>query len=290
MKNLLVLTDFSEAASHAAVYSYALAKQMRANLVLCNVFVVPSQLPQAGLLMWPLQDAELCLNDSQKELKKLKDLLRKADDQDDFRPEVSIRSEKGTLVEVVKEISTKNQIDFIVMASHGVGFEKLMMGNQVRSLINETGAPVLIIPPKSKLTLIRKICLALDFKDLESDLKFVKRSIDLASLLQAKIIITHVCSEAEQGPDFDKSVKQILTDICAENNCANIQYKAIKNTKEKAGLEWMVSVGDFDLLVTVHRHTDFLNGIFKGSLTQKLSVHSTLPLLVFKKELDRQLL
>ncbi|MEJ7559141.1 MAG: universal stress protein [Pedobacter sp.] len=290
MKTLLVLTDFSEAANHAAVYAYALAKQLRASLILCNVFAVQSELPQAGLLIWPLQDAEMHLKDSQLELKKLKILLQKVDNQDSFRPKVSIRSRKGILVDVVRKISAKSHIDYIVMASHGAGLEKLVMGNQVRSLINETGAPVFIIPATSELTVIKKIGLALDFKDLVSDLKFVKRSIEFASLLQADVLITHVCSAAEEEPEFEKSVKDILTTICADNNCANLQYKAIKGTIEKAGLESIMTLGDIDLLVTVHRHRGLFDGIFKGSFTQELSANLTLPLLVLKKELDRELI
>ena len=56
MKKLLIATDFSHNANHAAVYGYYLAKQLRANITVCNAFIVPAEVPQAGVVVWPMDD------------------------------------------------------------------------------------------------------------------------------------------------------------------------------------------------------------------------------------------
>ena len=53
MKDVLIATDFSENARHAARYGYKLAKQLKVNVVLCNAFVVPAEILQAGAIVWP---------------------------------------------------------------------------------------------------------------------------------------------------------------------------------------------------------------------------------------------
>ena len=53
MKKILIATDFSANAAHAAKYGYAIASQIKADVVLCNAFIVPAEVPQAGMLVWP---------------------------------------------------------------------------------------------------------------------------------------------------------------------------------------------------------------------------------------------
>jgi hypothetical protein len=53
MKKFLFPIDFSDNAKHALYYGYSLAKQVKANVIICNVIIEPAQIPQAGLVTWP---------------------------------------------------------------------------------------------------------------------------------------------------------------------------------------------------------------------------------------------
>src|SRR5579872_3289009 len=117
MKTLLIPTDFSANAKHAAEYGYSLAKQIRANVILCNSVVVPAEVPQAGLVAWPMEEYDTLIEDSNGELKKLKSRLTK--DTDFFKPIVSYFNDAGILTDVVSDICAKQPIDLIVMGTHG---------------------------------------------------------------------------------------------------------------------------------------------------------------------------
>jgi len=95
MKKILVPTDFSANATHAAEYAYQLAGQLHAGLVLCNAVTVPAEAPQAGLLVWPMEETELLLIDSEEELKKLKAGMQQHDRSEQFRPAVTFIEKAG---------------------------------------------------------------------------------------------------------------------------------------------------------------------------------------------------
>ena len=78
MKTVVIATDFSDNAKHAAEYGYALATQFKADIVLCNAFIVPAEVPDArvGNLAGNGVLEELD-KESKDELKGLKDFLLK---------------------------------------------------------------------------------------------------------------------------------------------------------------------------------------------------------------------
>ncbi|MBB5638377.1 nucleotide-binding universal stress UspA family protein [Pedobacter cryoconitis] len=283
MNNLLVLTDFSKSAKHAAVYACSLAKQIQAKIILCNVVIVPAEVPLAGFVAWPLEESDVLLKESEVELKKLKMQLEKMDDYPIPNSDISFRSDPGILLDVVKDISAEIQIDFVITAAHGSGLGAFLLGNHSRGLIDDIGTALFIIPPTSKIALIQKIAYATDFEDPDHEMKFIRKLIALANLLKAEVFITHVYKESDVSPAFYKSVQQIMLDISCENDYPKIHYKAIKNVSNKKGLDWLMAHGDMDLLVMVHHAQGFLDRIIRGSLTQKLAGSDAIPLLVFKK-------
>ena len=54
MKNLLIATDFSVNANHAAGYGYFLASQLKEDIILCNTFFLPADVHQSSMIAWHL--------------------------------------------------------------------------------------------------------------------------------------------------------------------------------------------------------------------------------------------
>jgi nucleotide-binding universal stress UspA family protein len=59
MKTFLVATDFSANARHAAEYGYSIAKQIKANIILCNAVIVPAEMPQSGLVVTDVVQSQI---------------------------------------------------------------------------------------------------------------------------------------------------------------------------------------------------------------------------------------
>jgi nucleotide-binding universal stress UspA family protein len=282
MKTFLFPTDFSENATHAIRYGYYLARQIKADILLCNAVIIPAESPQAGLVVWPLEESDLLLEDSTKELLKLKSSIEKSRDKTGFQPSIRYLNESGMLTDVVNQIIAKEKIDLVIIGTHGSsGLTTLLLGNHSRRMIDEVNSPLLLIPPAAKLSPVKKIAFATDFKNPEEDIQSITSLITLAKPLNAEILLTHIYEEEDQSPEFQQWIKRFVGELTAKVNFSNIQYTMYKSNGAQSGLEWLCENGQIDILAMVHRSHNFIDSLFRGSQTQKMAGQIPIPLLVF---------
>jgi nucleotide-binding universal stress UspA family protein len=281
MKTLLIPTDFSANATHAAEYGYSLAKQLKASIILCNSVIVPAEIPQAGLVVWPMEEYDTLIESSAEELKKLKSRLTK--DTEGFKPSVSCFNDAGVLTDVVGDLCATKSVDLIVMGTHGsTGLPSFFLGNHSRSMIESATRALLLVPPCASIKPVKKIAFATDFNQPEDDLRTIYALIPMAKLLNAEILLTHIYDEKQQSPDFEKWMNAFLTDLSNKANYPNLYYRLVKNSRAEAGLDWLCANGQVDILAMVHRPHNFLYNLLKGSHTQKVASHISIPLLVMR--------
>ncbi|MES2276265.1 MAG: universal stress protein [Bacteroidota bacterium] len=280
MKNLLIATDFSTQAKHAAEYGYSLAKQLRANVLLCNALLVPAEVPQAGLVVWPMEEQDILMDGSTSELQRLKAHLEITDHTDKFRPAISYVNEVGTVADVVNSQVT-DKTNLVVMSTHSGDFlGTLLLGDHSKNMIDCARQLLLLVPPAAKVKPIKKIAFATDFKTLDENVEAIYKLIPLAKMLNADILIAHVQRDKEQSPEFINWLKEFLVEL---SNCAgypHIYYRIIKNANTEGGLDWLCEHGDIDMLAMLHGKYNFIDRILKGSYTQKMADHIQIPLLV----------
>jgi len=280
MKTILLPTDFSANAKHAAEYGYRLAKQIKANVMLCNAVIVPAEMPQAGFIAWPMEEYDVLMDESADELRKLKAVL--ADDKDAFKPLISCFNEVGSTADVVNSIIAKKKIDLVVMGTHGrTGLSGFLLGNHSRMLIDSITKPLLLVPAQAPETSVKKIAFATDFKQPEKDLESIYDLIPLAKSLNAEILLTHIYDGKDQSPEFRKWIKHFLAELSDKADYPHIYYRLVKNDLAEKGLDWLCEHGEVDMLAMVHRPHNFFDNLLKGSCTQKMAAHISIPLLVF---------
>jgi nucleotide-binding universal stress UspA family protein len=282
MKKLLIATDFSANARHAAEYGYQLAKQLKAGVFLCNTITIPAEMPMVGLATWPQDEGELILEDSTEELKRLKAHLEHTDHTTSFRPPVDYLNEAGTVRQTINEAVAKQNIDLIVAGSHNPDrLSTFLLGNHAHELIEFAVKPLVIIPYTAKFTPVKKIAYATDFKHSEIDLVTIYKLIPFAKQLDAEILLTHVIDETHQSPTFKKWLDNMLTDLSNKADYTNIYYRLIKNREPESGLDWLCEHGQVDMLAMLHHKHSFLDNLLNKSYTQKMAGHISIPLLVF---------
>ncbi|MDB5156625.1 MAG: universal stress protein [Mucilaginibacter sp.] len=282
MKKLLIATDFSANAKHAAEYGYLLAKQLKAGIFLCNTITIPAEVPMAGIALWPQGESDVLLDDSTKELKRLKAHLEQTDHTDAFRPPVDYLNETGTVRGMVNDATFNQKVDLIIAGTHDTDrLSTLLLGNHIHDLIETCIKPLLIIPNTAKFIPIKKIAFATDFENPDDDLGQIYELINFARPLDAEILLTHVYKENDHTQKFEKNMKDFLIDISNKANYPQIYYRMIPHDKTDSGLDWLCEHGQVDILAMVHRPHDFLDSILKGSHTKKMANHITIPLLVF---------
>ena len=286
MKTILFPTDFSENAKHAIRYGYYLSRQIKADIILCNAVIIPAEAPQAGLVAWPMEESDTLLKDSTAELVKLKSFIEKSRNKSGFQPAISYLNQSGILTDVVNQIIANKKIDLVIIGTHGSsGLTTLLLGNHSRSMIDGVNSPLLLIPPAAKLSPVKKIAFATDFKNPQEDIKSIAALADLAKPLNAEILLTHIYENADKSPEFEQWIKQFVRELPAKIDFSKIKYTMYKSNGAQSGLEWLCDNGDIDILAIMHRSHTFIDSLFRGSQTQKIAGQIPIPLLVFPEKL-----
>lgn len=282
MKTFLVASDFSSNSRNAASFAYQLAKPMRADIILCNAVVIPSEIPMASAMVWPMEECENLLEGSLHELKLLKGSLELGDSSETFRPAIRCLNDTGTLGDVIHDIVKNHKISLTIIGTHGSsGLNQFILGNHSRELINKTKIPLLLVPSEGKNTKIRKIAFAADLKRPEDDLVSIYTLIEFARPLKAEILLTYVCDTDFESPEFQHWIQNFMTELSNKANYPHIYYRIIRNKQVILGLDWLCLHGQVDMLAMVHRSKTFMENLFRGSKTQKMAQHIPVPLLVF---------
>ena len=285
MKKILIATDFSANAAHAAKYGHAIASQIKADVVLCNAFIVPAEVPQAGVLVWPQLEYDELVESSASELKQLKEELRQNLNDSSFRPDINCRSEIGGVVDVINEISGKTDVELVVMGTHGASkLDTFLVGNHSRQMVNNTKWPLLLVPGAAKLKPIKKVAFATDLNDPENDLKAIYALIPLLKKLNAELLLTHIYNGDDPTYKFKQHIQLLLIDLSNKADYPNIFYRIVNSNKAERGLDWLCDHGHVDVLAMVHRKHDLLDKILIGSHTQKMADHISIPLLVIPEK------
>lgn len=279
MKTLLLATDLSTTADHAVKYGYHLAQNIHANIVLCHAFMVPAEVPQAGVVVWPMDTYQELSHDNEEKLNKLKMRLEQEYNEGVFTPNVKFLNEMGPVADIIRNAANSEKVDMIVIGTHHTGLNILLAGDHDKLLIDRSNKPLLIVPPNAKIHTPQKIAFASDLRHPDQDIELILLLIPLIRTLGAELYITHIQSSG-QRTDRHVWLDQFLIDIAKRTAYAQLYSKVIDDDDPIAALRDLSASGDIDLLVMVHRRYGLFENLFRGSYTKKAAKTTKIPLLV----------
>jgi nucleotide-binding universal stress UspA family protein len=148
MKTILVLTDFSISADYTTQYALALAQQIKANLLVCNIYETPNGQDIAEHTGWPFStNEENSINDLGAVVAHLKTRLDTQEGNKSYRPEIEQYSFKGSVGDELSGIiSTRNVIFAMVSAHNRDNFIGCLTIDSAWAIIDNATFPVLVIP------------------------------------------------------------------------------------------------------------------------------------------------
>jgi len=284
MKTLLIATDFSPNAGHAASYGYAMAQQLKARLLICHALNVPAEIPQNGMVAWPMEVYDDMMQDSYTELEKLKATLIAEAGPDDFQPEIVCIHEAGFVTDVINDEAAQYGADLVIIGAHGNDpLGTLMIGNHSRKLIEVAKVPLLLIPSGVEFKSFQRIAFGSDFKQPEKDIELIHQLVTLTEAMDGELILAHI-EQNSADPEYSAIVKHLLMELIGKLNYKNVSYKTVKSDHVEKGLEWLVQHAHIDMMVMAHREHNFFDQLINGSHTQKAAGRIPVPLLVLKPQ------
>ncbi len=285
MKTILLPTDFSLAAKNAARYAMHLAKEMRANVKLCNAVMVPIEVPLPAHISVPLIEIDALEKKAEEELKRCAEKMTELDQletaNDTYHPLVTHGIGIGPVADVITSFATDHNVSLVVMGMTGAGgLRQFLFGSSSREMVELATFPLLLVPFDTSYKKLNKIVFATDLS--KEDISVIHVLAGFARNFNAEILLVHISDHVPDSQiNSKKKIEFFLNEITNHVNYHKIYYQHVLQATIDNGLDWLAEYGQIQMLAMVHRKHEVLHKLFKGSHTQRLKRKITIPLLVF---------
>lgn len=273
MKKILIPTDFSKNAEHALKVAAQIARKNGGEIILLHMLELPHQGSDAVGTGKDIPEIMFFKNAAIRRLEELmeEDYLEGLKVSDIIQFEMAFDG--------ILKISQLNNVDLIVMGSHGAsGYKEMFIGSNAEKVVRNSEVPVLIIKKEEGDFSVDNFVFASDFSD-EVKNPF-RKAVEFANKFDATLHLVTVntpnnfksTSAAEDimnnfVKDFE--IKKVVTHIYNETNV------------EKGILNFANSI-DADLIGMSTHGRKGLSHFFNGSISEDLVNHATRPVVTFK--------
>lgn len=273
MKTILVPTDFSKDADNACRFAIEIAKKTKAKIILMHAFETPvlySEMPMvsAELSYGALHDNALS------KLKKYHDKIRPVSN----GIKIELILQQGLASARISEIAVEKKADLIVVGTTGKSaVERVVMGSNTRRVIHTAPCMVLAIPPKAKYTGFDKIIYATDLTD--DNLKHTAALLPFAKTFNSEILFLKI-DNVLLGGNEDEEIRKITVRIKKFVKYPRMSGYMCLDTNVAKGINYFLKNKKADCLAMYTHHRNAFQAIFNTSITDKVAVHNSIPLLV----------
>ena len=270
MKRVLIPTDFSECANHAANIGLELAKKLDSEVSFLHLINTPvdwSKLSLEKENLYP--ETKEAIGDAKDELLKLE---RRAE-------KLGIDANSLLLfnqgIEEIQNYISKEKYCLVVMGTHGQKGMKKLMGSNTQNVLKKSPVPVLSVKQTDRPSPFKKIGIASDFH--EESLHSFKDILDLAKNLGFEIEVVYVNTPYTfmESNQIEKAM-----DVFLEEETDVKEKRFIYNAKnEERGIGMYIASEKPDIIATITRQHSDLEKIFRPGVTESIINHFNLPVL-----------
>jgi len=277
MKTILVFTDFSINADYAARYALRFAQDIGANILLCNIFQVPAGEGSTDRDRWPmLACEENSINDLGAQVAQLKSMLDREVPVDGFKPEITQYSQQGGLSNTLNVLARAKDILMAVISEHSADkISEYFATDHTWDIVDNAAFPVMVIPYQARFTPFRMMAFATAMN--YTDISILQSLTGLACYSNAEILVANITS----GQKEEQAMEKFFNQIPGKINYPKIIYYAMEGKDVATGIKKLSAHTDIDLLVVVHQKHNFLQSLFNGSVTKKITNRPGKPILIF---------
>lgn len=274
LKNILVLTDFSDAAVNAARYAAAFATRVEAG----NIIIYHStSLPLATDIPFEISSRAIDERDIKTKLDRLKDDMSSLVSSEIT---ISTRRDERVLISAVNMLAEQLQLGLVVMGTTGrSNLKEILIGSNTTTIARECRNPLLIVPAGAQFEEIERVVFACDLKKV-SETTPVEAIKTVIATLNAKLLILNVGDDQDFNPDMIKE----LTDLHRLRGDEQPEYHYTQHEDLVTGIMDFAIKQKAQLVITVPKQYGFFEGLFHRGLTKRLAYHTHLPLLLFKED------
>lgn len=274
MKKILVPTDFSKQAENALKVAAQLAKKHKSEIYLLHMLELPLNLvDQANKKGSSLPESLFFMKLAHKR----------------FEEVMASSYLKGIKVyetvlfqntfEGITEVGEKNNVDLIIMGSHGAsGFKEMFIGSNTEKVVRTSKTPVLVIKNEHEKFAIKNFVFASDFSS-EIKKPFLEALI-FAGSVKAKLHLVFINTATNFLTTLEAN--EVMENFIKDTGITNYTLNIYNDTSvEKGVLNFAQSI-DADLIGMATHGRKGLAHFFNGSVSEDLVNHAKRPVITFK--------
>ena len=273
MKRILVPTDFSEHAEYALKVAAQIARKNNSEIILLHMLELPHQ---GGDALGSGHQIPEIMFYKEMAIKNLEELMD-VDYLEGLNVSEIIQFEKAFdgIIKIVK----KNDVDMIVMGSHGTsGFQEMLIGSNTEKVVRFSEVPVLVIKNNVGEFKASNFVFASDFSQ-EIKAPF-KQLTEFARIFDSKLSLVMINTPNSFKPTH--VAERIMSDFIKEFNYPNYSMHIYNDTNVEKGILNFSNSVNADLIgMCTHGRTGFAH-FFNGSISEDLVNHAVRPVITFK--------
>ncbi|MEM9548963.1 MAG: universal stress protein [Bacteroidota bacterium] len=276
MDKIIVPVDFSDVSTNAFMYGHRLATDLGAVVKALHVYLPTSkELYESTVVEVDFVEMRRGLltnfvNEFDKDW--AGDIMTTSIIDGEFRT--------GFPGEEILDSIEDNAAEMVIMGSTGdSGAIKKWFGSVSTKIMNEASCPVLLIPEKARYTGVNNILYAYD--DIELDKTLIDQLAEFSLKLDATLHFVHVDDKEQPNPGY--YLKELFQDKFPDHK---IEISSMYNPEITAAIEEYSKLNSIDIIAIGTRNRPFFDRIFHKSMTREMAMHSELPILILKHEVE----
>src|SRR5690606_2279538 len=273
MKKILVPTDFSKEAENALKVAAQLARKHGSEIYLLHMLELPLQEVDALSTHSALPEAMFFMK---LEHKKFEDMLAK-----DYLEGIDVMEivKNHQAFSSVTDAACENNIDMIVMGSHGAsGFKEMFIGSNAEKVVRTSNIPVLVIKNEHENFKVNDFVFASDFK--KDNKETYKQATDFAKAFGAKIhlLMVNTANNFTTTAESNKRIAEFIKDYDLQDYTMNIYNDA---SVEQGILNFSRSINADLIGISTHGRQGIAH-FCNGSISEDIVNHAKRPVITFK--------
>ncbi|WP_027124968.1 universal stress protein [Gelidibacter mesophilus] len=277
MKNILLLTDFSENSWNAIAYAVKFFEKSACTFYLFHV--VPVSSIKADDL--PYMDSKDFIENtvSKPAKKQLRTLLKRISEQFPVnnKHHFFTLSDHDFFIESIRNQVDEKQIDLIVMGTKGAsGLKKVIVGSNATDVIKKVKCTTLVVPEKAQFTNLDDIVFPTDYY-LTYGVNMLKPIYDILNHHSASLQVLHITNTPEELNMGQQDNKDVLKDFFGR---FKTKFYNIINKKVEDGIACFVQSRDIKLITMVAKNLNYFQRILFHSKVEEITYHTRIPFLV----------
>lgn len=273
MKRILVPTDFSEYAEHALKVAACIAKKHNSKIYLMHMLELPFQeVDVAGGYGEP-PEALFYKKLAEKQF----DAFLDKPYLDDIEINQTVKADIN--FSEIKDACRENDIDFIIMGSHGAsGIKEMFIGSNAEKVVRNSEVPVLVIKNDHDNFEVNDFVFASDFKN--DNKETYKQATDFAKSFNANIhlLMVNTPNNFTTTAKANSRIDDFIKDVDFDNYSITVYND---ETVEKGILNFSKELNADIIGISTHGRQGIAH-FFNGSISEDLVNHAKRPVITFK--------